>query len=92
METKKNNQKKGVFEPVSAEEAKKIRAYENGNGGSWESGIECASGGDAVELCFGKYPGAPCCYLYNGKEVYGKCVYFNGTTALDLICVSDFNK
>lgn len=71
MKNSKEN-KKVVFEPISAEEAKKIRAA--GNDRMYPpSGLECESGGDRLyDPCEGKEEGEWCCYD-DGKFVYGKC-------------------
>lgn len=87
-----NDKKKPTFEPVSAEEAKKIRASGNKDG-SWDSGVLCESGvQDAQQACIGKGSGAPCCYMLNGQEKIGKCVEFGTfppTSLLSMKCIVD---
>lgn len=82
--------KKPIFESISVEEAKKIRAYDGGRDNP-PSGLQCASGGDWVyETCLGQYPGAWCCHLENGREVYGKCERdYNGPALMELRCVTN---
>ena len=85
-----NDKKKPTFEPVSAEEAKKIRATGNKDG-SWDSGVLCESGITTREgACIGKAEGADCCYMTNGEEQIGKCVEFGSyppTSLLSMKCV-----
>ena len=67
-----NDKKKPTFEPISAEEAKKIRATSN-NDGRWDSGVLCQSGvSTREEACISKYSGADCCYYEHGMELRGK--------------------
>ncbi|MCM1256188.1 MAG: hypothetical protein NC221_08730 [Duncaniella sp.] len=65
----KDTSKKPAFEPVSDEEAKKIRA----SSGSLNptSATECPSGENAqIVACNGKYEGDQCCY---STDIYGRC-------------------
>lgn len=66
-----DNMKKPVFEPVSAEEAKKIRATANDD--VPPSGLECSSG-SAYAACEGKSEGYWCCED-RGNRYYGRCGY-----------------
>ncbi len=69
-----NDKKKPTFEPVSAEEAKKIRATGNKEG-RWDSGVRCESGiQDKWAACWLKTDDDPCCYWDNGQEKRGVCV------------------
>lgn len=69
--------KKPTFEPISQEEAKKIRAFEDNEGNTLNSGVDCGSGFDGIETpCLNKPEGADCCYFNNGEEHHGKCVYY----------------
>lgn len=74
----KDDKKKPIFEPITPEEAKKIKA--SGTYDSWDSGVLCTSGStDRYEVCQEKYHGADCCYLDNaGNEIYGKCDWAGG--------------
>ncbi|MDE6344647.1 MAG: hypothetical protein K2L69_07910 [Muribaculaceae bacterium] len=90
-----NDKKKPTFEPVSAEEAKKIRATGNKDG-QWNSGVLCESGITTREgACIGKSEGADCCYYQNGNELHGKCVEFGlypPGSLLSLKCVTSLTK
>lgn len=85
-----NNKKKPIFEPVSAEEAKKIRASGDKEG-RWDSGVLCESGViGPQQACIGKGIGAACCYMRDGEELHGKCVEFGSyppDTLLSMKCV-----
>ena len=80
MSTEKNNQKKGVFEILSAEEAKKIRAYSGGESlTSGDDGYNCPSGTGAFSQCQSSHEGAKCCYYDEaGNVVRGVCVFAGG--------------
>lgn len=67
----KDSTKKPVFEPVSAEEAKKIRATVNND--LPPSGLECSSG-DAYSACYDKSLNDWCCED-RGDRYYGRCGY-----------------
>lgn len=86
-----NSNKKTVFEPVSAEEAKKIRGAFTEKNSNKLSGIECPSGGDFIyEPCIGKYEGAICCFHSGANDIYGVCVNDeSGPTAYTLRCATD---
>ena len=67
-----NDKKKPTFEPVSAEEAKKIRAFDSVG---LNSGTECASGDEPKKkACEGKSSGAYCCWV-SDKRYEGRCVW-----------------
>lgn len=73
--------KKQVFEHVSAEEAKKIRAYGGGESMTSGSGSLCPPSGatDPWAVCQLKHEGEKCCYRdHAGMEVYGTCVFGGG--------------
>lgn len=73
-----NNKKNPIFEPVSAEEAKKIRSYKGGESLTSGSGAICESGiSDPWQACISMSSGAECCYYENGQEKRGKCVFTN---------------
>lgn len=82
--------KKPIFESISVEEAKKIRAYDGGRDNP-PSGLQCASGGDWVyETCLGQYSGAWCCHLENGGKVYGRCeIDYTGPALMELKCATN---
>ncbi|MCM1256189.1 MAG: hypothetical protein NC221_08735 [Duncaniella sp.] len=77
--------KKPAFEPVSDEEAKKIRAS-SGTRDECESATECFSGADKfTDACVGRGEGCACCV----DNRYGKCYYpqnQSGTTGNKLTC------
>ncbi len=73
----KDSTKKPVFEPVSAEEAKKIRATAGED--VPPSGLECPSGGDReYDSCYGKNEGDWCC-IDLGEKNFGRCRYESGS-------------
>lgn len=75
-----DNKKKMVFEMVSAEEAKKIRASVSDSRSSWDSGVLCESGvSDPWQACISKPGGATCCYYKNGQQCHGICVETGGS-------------
>ena len=68
-----NDKKKPTFEPVSAEEAKKIRSFDGKD--LFSGTTECASGDEPKKkACEGKSSGAYCCWVY-GKTYEGRCVW-----------------
>lgn len=77
----KKDEKKPTFEPVSVEEAKKIRA----NVGSTinpTSATECPSGDKPqLQACKGKSYWDECCW---NSSIYGRCVngFYEGERAL----------
>ena len=82
-----DNKKKPVFEPVSAEEAKKIRATANHD--VPPSGLECPSGGDReYDSCSGKNEGDWCCFD-SGNKNYGHCSHEFGSQSR-LKCTGPF--
>ena len=89
-----DNKKKPIFEPVSAEEAKKIRAFKEGI--SPKSGtVDCGSGfHDSYASCATKNYGEACCLtLPNGENVIGYCANNinseSGTTDGTLKCITN---
>lgn len=85
-----SNNKKPVFEPISPEEAKKIRAYDNTRENP-PSGLECLSGwGSMYDPCIGKGEDDWCCYHSGFSEIHGKCrMSSSGTEGIRLICVTN---
>lgn len=85
----KNNKNKTVFEPVSAEEAKKIRAYRE-NIITQSGAIDCGSGShDPYSSCIGKPEGVECCVTRpNGQNEIGICANASGTDG-NLMCITD---
>lgn len=84
-----NNEKKPTFEPVSAEEAKKIRAFRE-KVDMLSGTVDCGSGfRDPYVACYGKAEGEGCCMRPNGQDVFGVCAPTSGTTAFQLKCISD---
>lgn len=84
------NKTKSIFEPISSEDAKKIKAY--AEGGRYDSGVECPSGGvDESAACQGKPEGAECCYYGHNGPVRGTCQYDGpGTVAMPYKCVEHY--
>lgn len=84
-----NNEKKPTFEPVSAEEAKKIRAYRE-KIITQSGGIDCGSGShDSYGSCIGKPEGVPCCVTKpNGQNEIGICARESGTDS-NMKCITD---
>lgn len=65
--------KKPVFQQLTAEEAKKVRATITRD--QCESATECPSGGDReYEACVGRGEGCACC-VEGGNFRYGRCQY-----------------
>lgn len=65
--------KKPVFEPVSVEEAKKIRALAGSEREYPPSGLECSSGSDGrFDPCRYKVEWSWCCWD-DGSRHYGRC-------------------
>lgn len=87
----KNEKMKPTFEPVSAEEAKKIRAFRESV--NMQSGtVDCGSGShDPYAVCSGKAEGAGCCLtMPNGQNVIGYCAKnVSGTEDGGLKCITN---
>ena len=77
----KNEKMKPTFEPVSVEEAKKIRASGNKDDRQ-DSGItRCESGiQDKWAACWLKTDNDPCCYWDGGQEKRVICINTNFST------------
>ena len=68
-----NKNKKPIFEPVSAEEAKQIRATCGKTTDYPPSGLECTSGdGSKYSACKNKEEWSWCCWNDSTKH-YGRC-------------------
>lgn len=87
----KRDKNQPIFEPISPEEAKQIRAYRESRNLTSGSGIECPSGSaDAYTVCQTSHSGAECCYLDNaGNEVHGVCVFGGGFVEVDRLKCSN---
>ena len=85
-----NDKKKPTFEPVSAEEAKRIRAYNGGESMTSGSGVECTSGStDPYAVCQLSHYGQECCYLRNGEEIHGVCDWAGGFVEVGRLVCTD---
>ena len=80
----KNDSKKPVFEPVSIEEAKKIRAT-RAEGDNPPSGTLCTSG--VENTCSGKFENDWCCVDTGYRRYYGRCQHPSGTKYGSLQCI-----
>lgn len=85
----KNEKMKPTFEPVSAEEAKRIRAFRDVVE-SQSGTVDCGSGFiDPYVACSGKGPGVGCCFRPNSQDVFGICAPASGTVAYPLKCITN---